>query len=1447
MSMTVSPHPAEPRSPWMLLVAGAALGAIAATAISLSVLHHGSGLHAASPAQGPTFKVDADAVTLQPGVPMRFDLEAATLSAPLPRTPVTARVATVDARTAPSFAPLAGRVVEVTVKLGDRVKEGDKLALIRSGELASMQRELKAAQLTIKTKQALVDRLQLLVESRAAPQNDLLVAQSELNEAKLSAATAGAQLSSLSVKQQGDTGYWVLATRSGTVVQLDASPGKQVGPERETPIVTVADLDEVVVVGDVPQKEAGSLKVGMDVLIKTPDATASALHGKIEVVSEVLDPERQTVPIRIRASNESRSLRPMAYVEAQFAPPEGEQLITVPTEAVVSDGATSVVFVESEPGVLRRRAIRTGRQTPERTEVLSGLAQGEKVVVRGALLLLNAIDIRGLPPVFEKIVAACLSHRLAVLVTTLIVFVWGIYSFRRLTIEAFPDPTDTQVQVITLNPGQPAEEMERQVSIPIERAVNGLPGLSRVRSINLFGLSFITLTFQDGVDSYFARAQTSERLRLVDLPDGVVSELGSLSTPIGEIYRYTLTSPRGDPLELRTVQDWVVRPKLLQVDGVADVVSYGGLLKEIEVRPDPVAMAAKNLTMADLEETLQKASINASGGVMERGSEQLVIRSEGMFSGLDDIGRVAVGSRGGTPILLSDVASVRVGWAPRQGIVGRGHDHDVVEGIVLMRRGENPSGVLEGVRAKVDELNNEVLTDEVKISVFYDRTELVSKTLQTVGKNLLEGALLVVTVLFVFLVDLRAALIVAALIPLALLCAFIYLHSRGMAANLLSMGAVDFGIIVDGAVVIIESIVLHMSGHHAPTHDKDGNPLSVSDRIHAAVIEVARPTFFSLLIIIAAYLPIFLLERVEGRIFSPMAHTVVSALVGSLLFSVTLVPVLATFAFSKPRPHRESPVLILASKAYLPMLRKAMRHPLLVLSIALVSLAGAFHFLANAGTEFLPEQNEGAMYLTFTLPANTSLTEGRKIEPVLTSIIDRFPQVESRISQLGRPEDGTDAKLANNLEIFVKLRPASEWPKDTPTIGALMEKMNVAMSEIPGLEVNFSQPIRDNVAESVSGQQGQLALKIFSPNINDLSKAAEDAKAALADIRGVADLGIVKSGEQPQVQVKPKREMLGRFGLSMSDVQNFLSTALAGRAVGTLWEGDRSFDVVLRLPEESRDTVELLSNLRIPTPQGALVPLSSVADITVGYGRAAINRENGQRYVGIRMNVRNRDMGSFVDEARKAVDKKVERKPGMQLIWGGEFESKERAMKRLELVVPVALLITFGLLFNVFRSVPLALLVLLNVPFATVGGALGLWVFDMPLSIAAAVGFIPLVGQASLNGVLVLTAIEQRRREGRYSIDDAIVQGAVSRLRADIMTATLASLGLVPAAFSKAMGAEMQRPIAVVIVGGTMSAALLTLVVLPVMYRMVLPLLLRMGSLSEVPPANSPEPPPATS
>lgn len=1010
---------------------------------------------------------------------------------------------------------------------------------------------------------------------------------------------------------------------------------------------------------------------------------------------------------------------------------------------------------------------------------------------------------------FEHLVSFSLRNRLAVVFFAGVVLILGVVSFQQLTIEAFPDPTDTQVNVITLFDGQPTEEVERQIGLPLERALNGTPNMTRLRNLSMFGLSMVTLTFRDGTDGLWARQQVLERLREAELPEGVNPELGPYATPIGEVYRYTLKGAKGDPMKLRTLQDWVVRPSIMRVNGIADVVSYGGLQRVIQVEPRPQSLAGLGLTLQDLEEAVQRGSQNASGGVLERGTEQFVIRSEGLFKSLDDIRNVGIAERDGTPLFVKDVATVTEAWAPRQGVVSEGTNPDVVEGIVLMRRGENPSVVLDRLKDQLVSINAQLAEDGAQVSPFYDRRELVDATLETVGHNLIEGALLVLLVLFVFLLDLRAAVIVCTLIPLSLAVAFIYLKQRGMSANLLSMGAVDFGVIVDGGVVIIEAILAALIiNNHVP----------IQDRIRKASSAVVRPTVFALLIIIAAYIPIFMLERVEGRIFSPMANTVAAALAGALLFSVTLVPALASFAYAKPFHHRDSPVLLFAQRLYVPTLRFALKKPWLVMGLASVLLGVTALMGSHLGSEFLPELNEGALYMTFTLPSNVSLSEGRRLAPKLTTLISAQPQVESVLSQLGRPEDGTDATLTSNLEFFVKLKPASQWPKNTPELGDVIAVLRDSIDEVPGLEVNFSQPIRDNVNESISGQFGQIAVKLYGDDLVALQQQAEKVKTVISTVQGVADLGIVKSGEVPQLRVVPDRTALARYGMTLGEFQHVFQTSVGGRPVDEFWEGERRFDVVLRLPAIERDDVEKLRKLRVAVQGGVTVPMEALARITTGTGRASINRENGRRYIGIRMNVRDRDLGSFVDDARARVEKEAPLQVGQRIEWGGEFENKERAMNRLLQVVPVALLLTLLLLFKAFDSFPRAVLTLLNVPFALTGGVFGLWLADMPLSVAAAVGFIALIGQASLNGVLVSSAIAERIRDGML-LEHAVMEGAKDRLRPVLMTAALAALGLVPAALSHAMGSETQRPLAVVIVFGTLSACALTLVLLPVMYR----------------------------
>jgi cobalt-zinc-cadmium resistance protein CzcA len=990
--------------------------------------------------------------------------------------------------------------------------------------------------------------------------------------------------------------------------------------------------------------------------------------------------------------------------------------------------------------------------------------------------------------------------RLFAFVLAIVLGVWGLYAYSNLTIEAFPDPTDTQVQVITLFAGQPTEEVERRVSMPIERELNGTPGLVRLRSISLFGLSLVTLTFDDGVEPLTARQQVTERLNGINLPEGVHPELGPLATPIGEVYRYTLDGKTTDPMTLRTLQDWVVRPQFLQVQGVADVVSYGGLVREIHVQPDPTQLALLGVGLQDVFEALSKASANATGGYVQRGSEAFVIRSLGILGSMNDIGRVRVGMHNGVPVMIKNVSKVTEGWAPRQGIVTRGANEDAVEGIVLMRRGQNPSVVLEALREKIDHVNAQVLPKGVHVNAFYDRTELVRTTLNTVFRNLVEGAGLVVLVLFAFMLSVRASLIVATVIPL-----------------LLSMGAVDFGIIVDGAVILVE----HLYEKLAP-HDKEhlSAPLSrneLAERVIHTAKEVARPTLFSLLIIIAAYLPIFSLQRVEGRIFAPLAHTVVSALLGALLVSFTLVPALVYFALRRPRVQKVSPLLTWAQRGFDPVLAWAMENGLAVLIACGCALVACGVLLPRLGSEFLPALNEGALYVTFTLPDNISTEQGRALTPLLKRKLQQSPEVIEVLSQLGRPEDGTDPTLPNNLEIFVKLRPLDQWRASIPNLDALTFEMATNLSDVPGIDYNFSQPIRDNVAENISGQFGQIAVKIYGDDLGVLQAAADKTRDVIATVPGAADVGVVKASESPQIVVHLDRDALPRYDLDMGDVQDYLETSLGGHVATELWEGQRRFDVTVRLPPASRSDLSSIRAIKLPLKDGSVIPLSAVADVSLGTGRAAITRENGKRYVGVRMNVRGRDLGSFVAEARKRVASAVPLTSGYEMTWGGEFENQQRAMARLRLVIPIALLLTFLLLFSTFGALFDSLVIMAVVPLALLGGVVGLAVAGMPLSVSAAVGFIALLGQAVLNGVLIVSAIRTRIAAGEELVS-AVVQGTRERLRAVLMTALLASLGLLPAALSHAIGSETQRPIAVVVVAGTVSAAFVTLVALPVFY-----------------------------
>jgi cobalt-zinc-cadmium resistance protein CzcA len=1018
--------------------------------------------------------------------------------------------------------------------------------------------------------------------------------------------------------------------------------------------------------------------------------------------------------------------------------------------------------------------------------------------------------------VIRRIVAFALYQPLFIVLGAVIFIGAGAFAFKNLPVEAFPDVTDTQVTVISLYPGRAAEEVEKQVTVPLEVGLSGLPGAVRMFSHTQFGLSFVIITFDDRYNGYFARQQVVERLREVDLPDGVQAELAPFSTAVGEIYRYRM-SGAGSPRELRTYQDWVVARQLRFVPGVADVVSLGGLVKQYEVRPNLERLRDYKITLAQLSQAIQRGNANAGGSYVEQGRQQYLIRGIGLFTGVEDIENVAIVERGGTPILVKDVAQVALGAVPRQGIAGQDDEDDVVTGVVLMRRGENPAEVLKGVRAKVDQLNATMLPRGVKVAPIYDRTWLIGKTLTTVFTNLVEGALLVSIVLWLFLGNLRAAGIVALTIPLALLATFLGLTWIGIPANLLSLGAMDFGIIVDGAVIVVENVFRKLS--EASHGHKTLDEVKRKSIILEAAVEVGRPTLFSMLIIIAAHIPIFTLQRHEGRIFAPMAYSVVSALIGALVLSLTLVPLLCAVLLKRNLPEKENFVVHAARRLYEPSLAWALSHRRTIVGAALAGLAASLALVPRLGTEFLPELNEGAVWVNLTLPTSVSVTEAQELTRRVRAAIRKFPEVASVTSKSGRPEDGTDPKLINMAEFLVDLKPDSEWKRGIDK-ATLLAEMDREISKIPGMEPSFSQPIRDNVLESISQIDGQIVIKVFG---DDLEKLRDQSLAILKQVStvpGVVRAFVDRLGELPQIQVRVDRARAARYGLNVADIQDVIESALGGKAVTQVWEGEQRYAVALRLPEPERELTRMQS-LLVATPNGAYVPLSEVASFRTVGGMMNIAREDGRRVLAIGVFIRDRDMGSVVADMQARVADNVKLPPGYQVTWSGEFENQERAMARLAVIVPISILIIFLLLFDAFKSFRSSFLIVANIPFSVIGGILALWITGIYLSVSAAIGFIALFGQAVLNGVVMVALFNDLREAGK-SAAQAVTEGAVMRLRTVLMTAMLASLGLLPMALSRGIGAETQRPLAVVVIGGLVTATLLVLYVLPVLYVMVM-------------------------
>ena len=1014
----------------------------------------------------------------------------------------------------------------------------------------------------------------------------------------------------------------------------------------------------------------------------------------------------------------------------------------------------------------------------------------------------------------QRLVSFALNQPLFLILLTLLFIAGGLAAFNTLPIEAYPDVGDVQATVITLFPGHAPEEVEKQVTIPLEIGLSGLPHSVRLFSHTQFGLSYLVVTFDDQVDDYFVRQQVLERLQGINgLPPDAQPSLAPLSTAIGEIYRYRIKGDKS-PTELRSIQDWTISRTLKTVPGVADITTLGGFIKQYEVNIDPQKMGVYKLTLQQVLTALNRGNANGGGGYIEQGSQQYIVRGIGLLHASEDIGNIVVDARNGTPILIKDIAAIAEGSVPRQGTVGQDDENEVVTGIVLMRKGENSAKVLVDIKEKIAALNKSILPPGVKIVPFYDRTQLLDTTLHTVFKNLLEGALLVGFVLFLFLGSLRAAGIVALMIPLSLLATFIGLRLRGIPANLLSLGAMDFGIIVDGAVIVVENIFRTLS-ETKPSRDK----LELKQKILDATIQVGRPTLFSMLIIIIAHVPIFTLQRHEGRIFAPMAYTVISALIGSLLFSLTLVPLLCYFLLGASHSEHDNFLVAACKRIYSPLLNLALRFPKSIVAAAVVALGMTLSVLPFLGSEFLPELNEGTMWLNVNLPPSMSLTEVTKTLARVRAIVKKFPEVTTIISKAGRPEDGTDPKMLNMAEAFVDIKPQSEWTRNI-TKDQLIDEIGKSLDVIPGIEVSFSQPIRDNVLESISQIDGQIVIKVFGDDAALLKEKGDAVLHTVLGIKGVSRAFIDRGGEVPQLQITIQRAAAARYGLNVSDVEDVIDTTLGGRSGTEIWEGEKKFGVVVRLPEAQRRDMEAIRNLPIDTPSGARVPLSQLATIEVKDGKVNISRESGLRVTAIGVFISGRDMGSIVDEGRAMVASKVPMPPGFYVVWGGEFENQERAMKRLSLIVPISIFLIFALLFNAFDSIQNAVLILLNIPFAAIGGVLALYFTGIPLSVSAAIGFIALMGQAVLNGVVMVSYFNQLVQEGMSRVE-AVRQGSLIRLRTVLMTALLAMLGLLPMALSKGIGSEVQKPLAVVVIGGLVSATALTLMVLPALYILI--------------------------
>ena len=1022
----------------------------------------------------------------------------------------------------------------------------------------------------------------------------------------------------------------------------------------------------------------------------------------------------------------------------------------------------------------------------------------------------------------RKLVDFSLENRFLVLAAALLLLAWGAISFHQLPVEAYPDVANNYVEIITQWPGISAEQIEQQLSIPLETVMNGVPHVVHLRSFSLFGLSDLKLIFDDEEENAWNRERVLERLSQVTLPPGVVPQMGTDWSPVGQIYFFTLksTNPNYDVMELKSIEDWVVEKNFKAVPNIVDVASFGGPTREYQVRVDPNKLVSYGLSLAQVEQQLANNNANAGGSFIEAGLQQINIREVGLVRNVHDIENTVIMTKSGTPLRVRDIAVVAEGPKVRLGQFARAihredgqiiDNDDVVSGIVLLRKGSNADEALAGIHAKVKELNDHILPPGVKIVPFIDRSDLVHYTTHTVLHNLTEGIILVVVILFLFLGNVRGAIIVALTVPFALLFAATCLKLKGIPANLLSLGALDFGMVVDGAVVMVENIVRHMSGNNYKT------PM---ERIREAAHEVQRPVFFAIAIIITAYLPIFTLQRVEGRLFHPMAWTVTFALLGALLFSMLVAPVLSSVLFSKGVSEWRNPVMEFLKTRYRDAVRWAIVHRFVTVGGAIFGLAVAIYLTVGGliGSEFLPHLDEGALWVRGTLAPSTGPSEGIRIANQARVLLCSFPEVTQCTSQVGRPDDGTDTTGFFNTEYFVDLKSKERWrPVFDEDKERLIAAMQRELDKIPGVIWNFSQPIADNMEEAVSGVKGELAVKIYGDDLKLLEAMADQIINSMRQVRGIEDLGVFRVLGQPNIEFHVDRLQAARHQINVADVQDAIQTAVGGTAFTQVLQGEQRYDLVMRYLPQYRDTKEAIENIRISSPSGERVSLAQLCRIEERDGGSEIYREGNQRYVAIKYSVRGRDLGGAVEEVIAKVNARVQLPRGYYLDWAGEYESEQRAEARLLVIVPLTVLVIFGILYTMFRSLKWALLILGDVAMAPIGGLLALLLTGMHFSVSSGVGFLALFGVSVQTGVIMLEYINQLRARG-HTIENAAIDGAVLRLRPIIMTMLVATLGLLPAALSHGIGSDSQRPFAIVIVGGLVGALLLSIFLLPTLY-----------------------------